>query len=195
MRQFRFSLAGLFGLVTFAALNFAAVRYSVELWAAGLLLLIIAVLLVGVLGILYRRAERRAFWSGLTLFGAAYMLLALAPGLDSTLGKHLLTSKLLHEVYERTRPPRRMNVITSFHMDGAALTQDGWKPVTTRSGNVTPQRWYVGTTNQLPTAPAAPNWEDVHRGGHSLFALVLCIVGGLLARYFYVTREDAAPSQ
>lgn len=185
MGAFRFSLAGLLGLVTFAAVNCAGLRYSVELWAASVLLLIIAVLLVGMLGILYRRTERRAFWSGFTLFGSAYMLLALAPGLDSAVGQHLITTKLLRHVYERSRPLRR---ITSFHMDGANV-------VSTQSGKGTTQMWKWATTHPAPAAPVGPNWEDVRRGGHSLFALCCCVVGGLLARYFYVTRESAASSK
>lgn len=189
MQAFRFSLTGLFGLVTFAAVNFAAVRYSIELWAASVLLLIIAVLLVGVLGMVYRRSGRRAFWSGLTLFGAAYMLLALAPALDSTVGEHLITTKLLRQVHERFNPPRR-----DVTLDEAITLAIASNAFATHGGRV--QAWDAATGRPVRTAAAArASWEDVRRGGHALFALVCCVVGGLLARYFYVTRESVASSK
>jgi hypothetical protein len=63
------SLAGLMALVSFVAIGVAAPRHSTETWAGVMLLAVLGLLAASVLGVVYRRDGRRAWWLGFALFG------------------------------------------------------------------------------------------------------------------------------
>jgi hypothetical protein len=79
MNRPRISLAGLMVLVVVLGFGFAALRDASETWAGIVLLLTLGLLGVSILGVVYRREARRAWWVGFALFGWGYVALTLAP--------------------------------------------------------------------------------------------------------------------
>jgi hypothetical protein len=73
-------------------LGIAALQDAPETWAGIVLLLTLGLLAVSVLGVIYRRESRRAWWVGFALFGWGDAALTLAPwSKDETLpSRHVL---------------------------------------------------------------------------------------------------------
>ena len=76
VRKIRISIARLMGVVLVAAIGFAALRNSSESWADLMLMLTCGVLMLGVVGAVYRGPHERAWWLGFILFGGGYLALA-----------------------------------------------------------------------------------------------------------------------
>lgn len=76
MRRFRISIAGLMAVVLIVSIGVAALRSATEEWAGLVTLVTLGALASAVLGVIYRRGGRRAYWLGFTLFGRGYMLWA-----------------------------------------------------------------------------------------------------------------------
>src|SRR5689334_886367 len=91
MRTFRFTIAGLLGVITVFGIGLAALREASELWDSGLFALTIGVLLVSILLVVHRQEGRRAFWVGFALFGWGYVTLSLVPSVEP----RLLTTRAL----------------------------------------------------------------------------------------------------
>lgn len=89
MARPRLSIAGLLGSVVIAAVGFAALHNASPLWAGFVVLAAVALLALAVLGAVYRRGAKRAFWLGFDLFGAGYLFVAF----DLLLGGPLPPSK------------------------------------------------------------------------------------------------------
>ena len=79
MRPVRFSIAGLMGIVLFAAIGFAALRYPTETWAGVVLLGTLAALAIAVVGAFCRPAPERGGWLGFAVFGWIYLVAAFEP--------------------------------------------------------------------------------------------------------------------
>ncbi len=75
MRRFRFSIAGLMGIVLIAAVGLAGLRNASPLWAGTLLMLTCAALALAVVGAIYCRGPRQAWWLGFAIFGWGYLAL------------------------------------------------------------------------------------------------------------------------
>ncbi len=75
MRRFRFSIAGLMGIVLIAAVGLAGLRNASALWAGTLLMLTCATLALAVVGAIYCRGPRQAWWLGFAIFGWGYLAL------------------------------------------------------------------------------------------------------------------------
>lgn len=69
MRAAKISIRGLLVAVAFAATACASLTYPSTTWLLLLQSLVCVSLLIALLGIIYRREERRAFWIGFLLFG------------------------------------------------------------------------------------------------------------------------------
>lgn len=101
MVRLRFSLASLVAAVFVIALWCAALRQSSKLWASALFTLTVGVLFIALLGAVYDRAGRRAFWLGFSLFGWGYHLFVFGPWFRSATNELLLTTRLLKYLAER----------------------------------------------------------------------------------------------
>src|SRR4051794_34921237 len=101
MSQPRLSLSGLMVLVVFIGVGIAALRDASEPWAGIVLLLTLGLLGVSILGVVYRREARRAWWVGFALFGWGYAALTLAPWSKPD---KLPTGVLLDYLYVRMSP-------------------------------------------------------------------------------------------
>jgi hypothetical protein len=181
MRRFRYSIAGLLGLVLFVAVAFAALRQADALWDSALFSLTLGLLLASVLLTIHRTGRKRAFWLGFALLGWTYLIATLIPPVESRL---LTTTGLAHldsMIPRRDPAVRRLSryrdpVVYAFSADGQTLATNG--PGTVRL-------WDYSTGRLL----AGPSSDVFMRIGHSLLALALAFVGGQLSRGLFDTQR------
>lgn len=197
MKRPHFRIAGLLGVVLFVAVALAALRESTELWDSGVFSVTLAVLLVSIVLAVYRRDRKRAFWIGFALFGGAYLVASLVPPVES----RLLTTKGLAYL-GALRPSANFGVegiaVLDYDSDGQAdlfVSKNGSPgALYVNSGNGTFQdvtlslrastRASAASNRTWGRFLATPRGSPEHfvRIGHSLFVLVLAIVGGCLSR-------------
>lgn len=171
--SWQFSVFALLMVVAFVSVACAALVYASLWWASICLTGAVIVHLVAVLGLVYRCGPARAFWLGFAVLGWGYLLLAFAPGLDRHIGHRLVTTKLLALLQPKLqRTPIQGNASYLALDPGANVLV-----ITTETG-----RYYH----------PAPQWGHFQQAGHSLTAILIGVLGGLLARYFYNTREPQA---
>jgi hypothetical protein len=184
MRNLRFTIARLLGVIFVLGVGFAALRESNDLWESRLFTVTLAVLLVSILLAVHRSGARRAFWIGFALLGWGYLTLSLIPLIEA----RLLTTKGL--AYLDSKVPGRSSGAFTFLFTGTtsggpgnqiqnvAFTVDGTKVAASSSGVV--RLWDV-TTGRLLRGWGGTT-ESFIRIGHSLLALLAAWVGGLLSR-------------
>ena len=78
MSRLHISIAGLMGLVLFAALAFAAMKHPSPLLASALYTLDAGLVCVAVAAAMSRRGAARRTWAGFAVFAGAYLALAFA---------------------------------------------------------------------------------------------------------------------
>jgi hypothetical protein len=184
MRRIRFTIASMLTVVLFFAIGFAALREASDLWASGIFTLTLGVLLLSILLAVYRTAARRAFWVGFALLGWGYLALSVVPAIES----RLITSKGL--AYLDSKVPGRSVATFTIQLTTAApggpgnqiqavaFAPSGNQVATTSSGVV--KLWNVGTGKLLQGwGGTTENFVNI---GHSLVALVLAWLGGMLSR-------------
>jgi hypothetical protein len=204
------------GAVAVVAFACAALRSASDLWASTALTLAVSLLFVALLGVLFRRGESRAFWTGGALFGWGYLLLVFGPWFNTNVAPHLLSTKLLGFVFENAHSTPA-SVLVAGAGSGVAygdLDGDGWvdlyvsnlpnaSPMEVTRRLRTPTVLYrdLGngqfvnvTATALGIVPGATS-ENFYRVGHSLLALALALSGGLLARWFYAARGERDVTQ
>ncbi|MHC4178427.1 MAG: hypothetical protein ACYSWU_13020 [Planctomycetota bacterium] len=173
LENWQFSVFGLLVLVAFVSVACAALVYASLWWASICPTGAVIAQLVAVLGVVYRRGSARAFWLGFAVLGWGYLLLAFAPGLDRHVGYRLITTKLFGLLQPKLQR-------TPIHSNASELALfPGEDPLVTMTETST---YY---------APA-PQWDHFQQAGHSLTAIVIGFLGGLIASYFYNTREPQA---
>ena len=162
---FRFSLTALFGMVLFTAFGTAAIRFDSPLWAGLTMAVTVPLLFAAILGALFRLGQARAFWTGMAICGWGYLLLALAPWFEPSVGQHLPTTQVLvlvHEQLQEQEPDTDNNPVDED--DNSFVIQFRWATTT------------------------GPDLSVVQSTGHALFALLFGFIGGVTAKWFYVTR-------
>jgi hypothetical protein len=90
----RISVAGLMLLILALGVGFVALRLASAAWAGVILFLTLGTLLTAVVGAIYRRQARRAFWLGFALFGWAYMIVTARIWIEND-GPELISTMLL----------------------------------------------------------------------------------------------------
>jgi hypothetical protein len=164
-------LAGMMVLVLAVALGMSAVRSPTSALAAVEFTWTLLLLLGGILGVVYRRGERRPFWVGFVLFGWGYALLAFGPWFHMEVQPHLATTRALAELYPRVHskpiPAQARQIIRDMDLYSYAYRQYDREVM-----------WDRNLVNFL-------------RIGHSTAAQALALLGGLLARRFYATRNPS----
>src|SRR5438270_8186539 len=113
MSRPRFSIAGLMFVVLLIAVGVAALRSASQLWAGMIFTLTLALLGVAVIGVIYRRGARRAFWLGATLFGGGYLIVSFGPWFATEVRPYLVTSALLDALDARMHPRQGGTVTVS----------------------------------------------------------------------------------
>jgi hypothetical protein len=185
MTRVRFTLASLLFAVLFLGVGFAALREASELWSSVIFTLTIGALLVSILLAIHRASPARAFWLGFALFGWAYMGLTLVPSIQSrvisTKGLAHLDSiipgrpQVVFKIKQLTLPApgtaNAQNQATSLTLTGNTVT----------SVNLSGVRIWDAVTGNLLQGRTGST-EDFVNVGHSLVALLLAWVGGILSR-------------
>jgi hypothetical protein len=170
MRKFRFSIAGLMGIVLVAAVGMAALVAPSPTWAGAIFLLTCAVLGLAIVGAIYRRGASRAFWVGFCVFGWGYLALL---ALVANYGVGILPF-----------PP-------------SPASQIAWPipfPPLLTSQILSALRVRVG--HEVPSG-GGPQWQTYwniilpyYQIGHALWTLLAGLVGGTLARIFLALPAD-----
>jgi hypothetical protein len=69
MRRFRFSVAGLMGVVLLLALGMVALRAQSVIWASAVFTFAVALFSAAIVGALATRGPARFTWTGMAVFG------------------------------------------------------------------------------------------------------------------------------
>jgi hypothetical protein len=129
----------------------------------------------GILGLIYRRGSRRAFWVGFELFGWSYALMAFGPWFNLEVQTHLITTRAAAELYLVAHPALPISQQTQPVMDMDLYS-------------------YAYRSYDLGLL-----WErrrvNFIRVGHAVAAQVLAFLGGVLARRFHDSMRDHEPDR
>jgi hypothetical protein len=188
MRRFRFHIGTLIILVLVLGVSFAALRESNEVWDSGVFTLVLVILLTTVLLAIHRTEERRAFWLGFALFGAAYLGLTLVPPIET----RLITTRALAHI--ASKMPRSMPAGFDFDYDNdgdidlyvANQAQPNVHYLDRGNGT------FVDVTSGKPLRGSTGTVENFVRIGHSLLALIAAIVGGRFSGRLYARNRQPA---
>lgn len=239
-----FTLAELLGIVVLATLGVATVLLGI--WPTAAFSLMLGALAVASLGIVFRHGAARAFCVGFAFFGAAYLIIALAPWFESV-SQQLVTSRLIASIHRSVDPElaaeaalrraldkpayfefdeTQLHTVAEFIERGYDINVQLHQSVQDKLGIEAPVMYvahgiplrsalknmlvqldatywiangslFIGTESAWRRGvKIAPTTDPrvaatVRRGGHSLFALLLAFLGGLLGRYLYTTRDTA----
>jgi hypothetical protein len=175
-------LSGLIVGVLACGFGLAALRNASPTWAGTMLLLTLGLLAVAVLGVIYRRDERRAWWLGFALFGWGFAALALAPWSKP---EALPSTGLLDRLYLRVSPTR---VVA---METYAPPPDGRIGDALVVSNVVPSHAVPVTAGPADTAflVGTLGIKAFRSIGHCLLTLLVASVGGVVARWFHATTN------
>jgi hypothetical protein len=211
MRWFRIRIASLLGLVLFVAVAIAALRASDDAWDSGVFGATVVCLLLAVLLAIHREGRRRAYWLGFSLFGWAYVVGCLVPGvverLPTSKGLAFLESKRFASPYFRliVGDGMRMRLSVSPNTPYAdavravdttiqAMSSDSAREGIVlgdfdNSGEpdvfVSGSRW-LGSMLSSTTGTG----EAFVRIGHSLLAIVLAYLGGRLSAWMWGKKRQ-----
>jgi hypothetical protein len=177
MKATRITLAGLMGLIVLAALGFAALRNANDLiaavvWTGTLTLLLISAILAFL-------EPQKKVWMGIAVFGLGYALFTMNE--HDGMRKELLSSRILHELFFWTK----MTGSNSQTIEVNRLS------VTSSSGAIT-NPYLIVSSMSPPFAPVGPYdpYSEFFLIGHSLFAIMHGVTGGLLAVWYCHWRDS-----
>jgi hypothetical protein len=105
----RFSLRGLLGAIGILAVGLACLMFASSPWADTSVSITLGALTVALIGVVYRRGDRRAFWVGFALCGWAYMALSSGSWFASDFRYHLVTTRVLRWAYPWLIPEARQS--------------------------------------------------------------------------------------
>ncbi len=161
----RFSLRWLLGFVTFVAVAIVCLRYASFLISGCLAAAWLVFLMVAILGALYRRERRRAFWVGCCVFGwsfAAYGMLSSA--------KNAVFDQVIQSLYNTISWTAKVDSVTA-----STHTQEGG------------EAFFPGPS--LPCTITFPRKLPFEHAADTLIGFIIAMVGGIVAQWFYMTRD------
>jgi hypothetical protein len=148
----------------------------------------LALVTTSVLGILLCRDLRRAYWTGVLVFGGTYLMLSLAPWFEQEVGTHLLSTSLLDVSYPWLVAPSP-KLVASLPAPDADPPAPGLEPVSwTRLRNNEGREATVNVVGPYPMHST----DEFRRIGHSLFGILVAFIGGRVALSFASRRVTAA---
>jgi hypothetical protein len=164
LRAFQFSLTSLFGLTVLVALACTALLNATPLWSSTWFSLTIFVLLLGTLAAIFRQGSRRPFWIGFGLFGWVYLLLAFEPWADQYVAPVLLSTHGIAWLEASVGSEKGQGVISNV--------------IVTGNSNSMIRLWkFSNSFLQI---------------GHSVFALLFGLFGGMVAGWMSGTAKRVA---
>jgi WD40 repeat protein len=195
MRRIRFNIASLLVVVLVLGVGFAALRESSDLWDSALFTLTLGMLLVAILLAIHRAESRRAFWTGFALFGSGYLALSLVQSIESRLATTKALTYLDSKVPGRTQTFFKIQFTATgsgtsgSQVQAVAFSPQGNQIATSSLGTV---RLWDATTGRLLGGWAGTT-ENFVRIGHSLLALLVGWLGGLLSRRLWRGSRPPEP--
>jgi hypothetical protein len=188
MNRSQTSLVGVISAASLIGLGCAALRYASDSWADGLFSLALLLIGVAILGSIYRRGERRAFWAGFAMFGTGYLVVSTAPWFDTEVAPHLATTVALEALHARFafKPvvaPPGVTVVGNVVVTDSEGSEVGGAPKTIVNASS-----LASSGGPLTSDPAM-----FRRVGHAFFSIVAAGFGGLVARR--IARKSAEPTR
>lgn len=160
--MFRFSLRWLLVFVAFIAVGLVSLRYASKPLSDCLSVVWIALLLVAIFGVAYRKERQRAFWFGCCVFGwsfAAYV---------HFIHGNTIFARANQSIYDSVKwsvPASRE--MQGFHRESGGMSE--------RSG--------------IAFKIFFPRFFPFISASRSLTGIILAILGGLTAQWFHATRD------
>jgi hypothetical protein len=206
MRRIRVSISGLLAGIAMLGLVLAALTHPSRLWGDSFYSLTLGTLLIAVLGVVYSRAQQRAFWVGFSVCGWAYFLAIWGPEPISTIGENLVTTDILSILYPLTLPstdkfvpPTPLPPSPPGHPPRTGMTLPGGGSIVLVGGfgggqpAAPPQSvWDLYSAPERITnvfgQPESPTFDRI---GQSIFCLLFALLGGILTRRFQQERDRA----
>ena len=162
MSGLRFSIANLLTAVAIIGAGLAALNSPSAYSASLLTFATMVVLLVAVLGAIYRTGETQAFWLGVALFGGSYFVVAFSPAF----------SLAENQIREPLKAFRR-----AF-----------WSSPLPPSVTTIPADKEPDYTDSTMTHFVSPAWDRGFGAKlHCLVNLLLALAGGVIGRWFHAT--------
>jgi hypothetical protein len=143
------------------ALAIAALRSPSDYWVSAMFSMTLGLLLTAVLGVVYRRGARRAFWLGFALFGWVYWLMSFGPWFDTWVEPHLLLTRPIKALSNAMHPPAEFE------------------------GSI-----QLGTSEDFASRASFQVLDNFWRIGKSLAVLVVGLLGGFVAAGFCNAKPE-----
>ncbi len=183
MKKLRSSIADLMLIVAASAVALAALHDPSYIWAGITLLTTYTILGLGIVGAIYRRGERRAWWLGFCVFAWGYLALSAYTSGSPYGGPQLPTIQLLLQLKpalldaaKNPRWPMMANgPLDRYIQIGHAL----WSMLAGLAGGLL-ARLAFGSPADQPAEPAVPP-PSPPSSGRSLVLMVVTLSIGILA--------------
>jgi hypothetical protein len=194
----RFSIRTLMAVIVVSAVGLAALRNANELWATAMSLVVLIAVGVAVLGAVILRGKERFCLLGFAVFSCGYFVSALTPLLESQFGRAPLLSHL-HEAVFASTAASLSDVRKQALLQRKQGIEFALKSVRGVVRNFNSDPAYLNMANSLQVIQnqldldqaAGPHYVQFQRVGHSLFALLCGLLGGIIAGWLYARRERA----
>ena len=167
MSVFRFSLRRLLAFVAFVAVGIVSLRNASYLVSGFLSIAWLVFLMVTVLGAVYRKEQRRAFWIGCCVFGWSFAVSDHLPGTKTAF------NQTIHPAYDAIKWTVQVDRATA-----QAHAESGGEAMFSGRGLVS-----ITFPRQMPFMDVA----------NTLTGFVIAFVGGVVAQWFHLTRDQPAP--
>jgi len=192
----RLSIRSLMAFILVSAVGLAALRGADELWAGTMLLVALTAVGVAVPGAVILRGKERYWWAGFAFFGGGYLALAVGPWLSDTFQPQLGTTHLLGHIHGRMYPSmvQKKKDPWDLQLEREILVAELAQVRRLARNTNDPallamQKALTALDQQIAAQKITPTRDQFQRVGHSLFALLAGLVGGMVATWFYVRRE------
>lgn len=174
----RVSILGLMGVIALVAVATVALREANDLWASCLFTLTLFLLGLACLGGVFCRGRSRAFCAGFAAFGVGYLAVCYGPWAKSEVGPHLATTRLLNWA-----GPRVMRNSKSWAAGLYTVLVEG-KGASSSPATLDTFQPEVFLLSGNAVIPGGGATDSFLRVGHSIFALLAALIGGMAARHF-----------
>ena len=197
MSLIQFSLRHLLVAVAVVAVACTALLNANPWWVRGSWLVTIGLLFAAVLQAIFRRGERRAFWTGFAIAGWLCVIAGTST-IDGLRIVRQLPERALEALYARLPDALRMPYIdeqTGRPVDGGAVLPN---PVISlklsEQQQVSTSRAWLALEQQPTFAPnpRLVGWEFFLSIGESIWTLLIALVGGMIARWIYRAEQARA---
>jgi hypothetical protein len=195
MSNIQFSLRHLLVAVAFVAVGCTALLNANPWWVRGSWLATVGLLFVAVVQAIFRRGERRAFWTGFAIAGWL-CIVAATNAFDGLRVVRQLPEQAMGALYARLPDALRMPYIeeqTGRPVDGGASL-----PPSVTSYRPSPEEptstglVWLALQQQQPTFAPNPRhvgWEFFQSIGEAIWTLLVALVGGTIARWVYRSEQ------